>query len=474
MKLVLRSFSALALLTAAFACSSADGGGDDGQDGNTDAGQDGNQDGGSDGNTDGGGNDGGGTGGGGGGVTPSPITTDALETVDPRFWPTNPACATEFEAGPVDDGTGNTVMHLKANGSEGSCANGSPSVSLSIPQAELTGDIARSVGVKFYIRAASPLSIRFLAQSEQVVPSGDGGGTCDAATTICWNAHEDPDLAVTTDWQEVTVRWNDLTQTWGTTDDGGKLGNLVVLYPSEILLLSWALPSDTGGEIWIDGITLIPDDGTGVQSGVGALISEAQFNAALAANGVTKNPVYSYAGFLESAGAFPAFAGEADATWAKREIAMFLANAKWETGSFVHVRELNPNPASPYCDTARPYGCPAGAQNYYGRGAMQLSWNYNYHAAGLYLGIDLLNNPNLVETTPALAWETGMWFWMNPGSPGDTPHKVFKSGLGSTIRVINGLECNGGRPDAISGRIEYYRQILGVLGVDAGGTDNGC
>ncbi|HSC85841.1 MAG TPA: chitinase [Polyangiaceae bacterium] len=403
--------------------------------------------------------------GGGTGVTPSPITTDALETKPAQVWPTNQACATEFQAGPADDGTGNTVMHLKANGSAGTCDNGSPSVSLSIPQAELTGDVARSMGVKFYIRGASPLDIRFLAQSALVVPSGDGGGSCDAATTICWNAHENAALPVTTDWVEVTVLWDDLVQTWGTEDTDDKKGNLVVLYPSDILLLSWALPSTTGGEIWIDGITLIPNDGSGVQSGVGQLISKAQFNAIVGASSS-----YTYEGFLASAAAFPAFAGDADLTWAKREIAMFLANAKWETGSFQFVKEQNPGT---YCDAGRSYGCPAGASNYYGRGALQLSWNYNYYACGQYLGIDLLNNPNLAETDPALLWETAMWFWMNPGV-GGSPHTVFKSGLGETIRSINGLECNGGRPDAVQGRIDHYNSALGALGVDAGGTNGGC
>jgi predicted chitinase len=404
--------------------------------------------------------------GGGSGLVPSPITGEALETVASSNWPTNQACATEFEAGPIDDGTGsNTIMHLKANGSAGTCANGSPSVSLSIPGAGLTGDVARSMGVKFTIRSASPLAIRFLAQSALVVPSGEGGGSCDAATTICWNAHENSSLPVTTEWTEVTVMWDDLVQTWGTEDTADKKGNLVVLYPSDILLLSWALPSDTGGEIWIDGITLIPDDGSGVKSGVGALISKAQFNAIVGASGS-----YTYEGFLDAAAAFPAFGGDSDPAWAKREIAMFLANAKWETGSFQFVKEQNPGT---YCDNSKPYGCPAGASNYYGRGALQISWNYNYKAAGDYMGIDLLNNPNLAETDPALLWETAMWFWMNPGV-GGSPHTVFKGGLGATIQAINGLECGGGRPDAVAGRVGHYNDALSALATDAAGTNNGC
>jgi len=57
---------------------------------------------------------------------------------------------------------------------------------------------------------------------------------------------------------------------------------------------------------------------------------------------------------------------------------------------------------------------------------------------------------------------------------GGSPHTIFKGGLGATIQAINGLECNGGRPDAIAGRLEHYNSALGALAVDAAGTAGGC
>jgi len=98
MKWLLRSLSLAGLVSAVVACSTTPGG-DDAAGDLSGAGGNGVV-------------DGAGTGGaaaatgGGSGVTPSPITTDALETVDVSHWPTNQACATDFEAGPVDDGTG--------------------------------------------------------------------------------------------------------------------------------------------------------------------------------------------------------------------------------------------------------------------------------------------------------------------------------------------------------------------------------
>lgn len=394
-----------------------------------------------------GGGDGTGTGGGG---TVGP-TTDELETVDPKFWVSYDGDSGALTWGVQDDGTGNIVVHASATAAHPESA----SVSLSIPQAGLTDDMSRSKGVSFRIKGSIP--ILFQAQSAGVVPIASGG-SCDPDAGSCWNAHE-KELALTPDYVDVTILWDDLAQTWGTDT------NTVVLYPSDILLLSWIIPKEVAGEFTIDAIKLIPDDGTGPQSGVASLISKAQFNAIVGAS-----DLYTYEGFLESAGRFPAFAGDADQTWAKREIAMFLANAKWETGTFQFTEEQNPGT---YCEASRPYGCPAGASAYFGRGSMQLSWNYNYNDAGQYLGIDLLGNPGQVATNPALLWETGMWFWMRPGVPGSV-HTVFKQGLGATIQVINGLECNGGKPDAIAGRRLNYTNALEALGVAADGTDTGC
>lgn len=47
---------------------------------------------------------------------------------------------------------------------------------------------------------------------------------------------------------------------------------------------------------------------------------------------------------------------------------------------------------------------------YYGRGYIQLTWDYNYRAAGQAMGVDLLNNPDLAMD-PAYAARTLAWYW---------------------------------------------------------------
>lgn len=42
-----------------------------------------------------------------------------------------------------------------------------------------------------------------------------------------------------------------------------------------------------------------------------------------------------------------------------------------------------------------PYGNPVNGHVYYGRGYVQLTWDYNYRKMGTLIGVDLLSNPDL-------------------------------------------------------------------------------
>ncbi|GLU19697.1 hypothetical protein SLE2022_359310 [Rubroshorea leprosula] len=54
----------------------------------------------------------------------------------------------------------------------------------------------------------------------------------------------------------------------------------------------------------------------------------------------------------------------------------------------------------------------------YGRGPVQLTRNYNYGQAGKAIGVDLINNPDLVATDPTI------WFWMTPQANKPSSHNV--------------------------------------------------
>lgn len=210
---------------------------------------------------------------------------------------------------------------------------------------------------------------------------------------------------------------------------------------------------------------------TGPGTPVGSfVVTEAQFNQMFPG----RNSFYSYSGLTAALGAYPGFTTTGSDTTKKQEAAAFLANVSHETGGLVHVVEQNTANYPHYCDWSQWYGCPAGQAAYYGRGPIQLSWNFNYKAAGDALGIDLLNNPWLVQNDAAVAWKTALWYWNTQSGPGTmTPHNamVNGAGFGQTIRSINGsLECDGRNPAQVQSRVTKYQQFAQILGVSPGGN----
>ncbi|OMP09569.1 Glycoside hydrolase, family 19, catalytic [Corchorus olitorius] len=168
---------------------------------------------------------------------------------------------------------------------------------------------------------------------------------------------------------------------------------------------------------------------------------------------------YSRDAFLQAVNSFPQF-GTADDI--RREVAAFFAHVTHETGHFCYIEEIN-GANGDYCDeTNTQYPCNPD-KDYYGRGPIQLSWNFNYGPAGQSIGFDGLNSPETVATDPVISFKTAVWYWVNFVQP------VISQGFGATIRAINGaLECNGGNPATVQARINYYTDYCNQLGVDPG------
>ncbi|KAF5198879.1 Endochitinase ep3 [Thalictrum thalictroides] len=172
---------------------------------------------------------------------------------------------------------------------------------------------------------------------------------------------------------------------------------------------------------------------------------------------------YSRDIFLEAVSSYPGFGTVGTQDDSKREVAAFFAHATHETGHFCHIEEIG-GPSKNYCqETNTQYPCVAG-KGYYGRGPLQLSWNYNYGAAGSSIGFDGLNAPETVANNAAISFKAALWFWMN------NVHSSITSGqgFGSTIRAINGGECNGADRDSVGARVGYYTTYCNQLGVTPG------
>ncbi|KRZ95877.1 Endochitinase B, partial [Trichinella sp. T8] len=163
------------------------------------------------------------------------------------------------------------------------------------------------------------------------------------------------------------------------------------------------------------------------------------------------------------------------------------------------------NPAGRYCSTNAEldhfYPCSNEQEGnyykgcYFGRGAIQLSYNFNYGQFQQWLHsqniiVDLLKNPNLLMTKvdPPLAILGSVWFYMTPQPPKPAMHDIimgnWESGpvnreagyfgpiFGPTSLIINN-ECSGEDPSEPGGpgesrRIKAFKWFCDYFGVPTG------
>ena len=213
---------------------------------------------------------------------------------------------------------------------------------------------------------------------------------------------------------------------------------------------------------------------------------------------------YTYSAFITAAKDFPCFGTTGDLETRKRELAAFFGQTSHETTGgtpgakdrhewgYCWKEENGGNVASDYCDKNSGWPCAEG-KKYYGRGPIQLSWNYNYGQAGQALGEDLINDPELVASDAVVSFRTAIWFWMTPQSPKPSCHDVIIDnwtptdrdiaagrlpGYGVITNIINGgIECGNGPNESQKDRIGYYKRYCEMLGVSYGDNldcDNQC
>ena len=224
-------------------------------------------------------------------------------------------------------------------------------------------------------------------------------------------------------------------------------------------------------------------------------------------------PEYTYTRFLRAIGKFPAFCGDytdgrdADAI-CKKSIVTAFAHFAQETGghisienvsdnplgleewqqALVHVREMGWSEGQPGYTTGcglddwqnKRWPCAEG-QGYFGRGAKQLSYHFNYGAFSEVMfdgdATVLLNNPGLVADS-WLNLASAIWFFLTPQAPKPAMlHVIDRTwtpsqretdagigyGFGTTINVINGgIECGEQNKDKGQpvNRIRYWEGLV--------------
>ncbi|GLT44668.1 hypothetical protein SLA2020_185530 [Shorea laevis] len=235
----------------------------------------------------------------------------------------------------------------------------------------------------------------------------------------------------------------------------------------------------------------------GALADISSIISRDLFNEMLKHRNDAACPAkgfYTYDAFIAAANSFGAFGTTGDIDTKKREIAAFLAQTSHETTGgwatapdgpyawgYCYVKEQG-NPGD-YCVQSQQWPCAPG-KKYYGRGPIQISYNYNYGPAGNAINYNLLNNPDAVETDATISFKTALWFWMTPQSPKPSSHDVITGkwtpsaldtaagrvpGYGVITNIINGgIECGKGPNAQVADRIGFYKRYCDLLKVGYG------
>jgi len=200
---------------------------------------------------------------------------------------------------------------------------------------------------------------------------------------------------------------------------------------------------------------------------------------------------YTYTNFLKAVAKFPSVCPEPGLC--RKTLATMFAHFEQETAGLVYLEEIA---KSDYCAgwspwVAAAYPCSPGKQ-YYGRGAKQLSWNYNYGAFSVAMFGDvhtLLRQPELVADT-WLNFASAFWFFVTPQPPKPSMQAVVEGtwtpnyedtgagrvpGFGATTMVINGgIECGKGETTQSANRQRHYRRYAALFGVDISGERLDC
>nr|QHN63861.1 endochitinase class I [Drosera binata] len=211
-------------------------------------------------------------------------------------------------------------------------------------------------------------------------------------------------------------------------------------------------------------------------------------------NACPANGFYTYDAFIQAARSFPGFGTTGDINTRKKELAAFFGQTSHETtggwptapdGPYAWgycFKEEQGNPGS-YCVASSTYPCAPG-KKYYGRGPIQISYNYNYGQCGAAINQPLLANPDLVASNADISFETAIWFWMTPQGNKPSCHAVITGqwspssadqaagrvpGYGVITNIINGgIECGKGQNAEAANRIGFYERYCSLLGISPG------
>uniref|UniRef100_A0A7N2L367 chitinase n=1 Tax=Quercus lobata TaxID=97700 RepID=A0A7N2L367_QUELO len=181
------------------------------------------------------------------------------------------------------------------------------------------------------------------------------------------------------------------------------------------------------------------------------------------------NGFYTYNAFITAAQSFSAFGTTGDVTTRKRELVAFFGQTSHETtGGW----------------STAPDGDIALLGKLTGNLEINIMVEDLSNLLSKAIGVDLINNLDLVATDPTISFKTAIWFWMTPQANKPSSHDVIIGnwrpsssdtsagrvpGYGVITNIINGgIECGHGYNDNVANRIGFYKRYFDILGVGYG------
>lgn len=150
------------------------------------------------------------------------------------------------------------------------------------------------------------------------------------------------------------------------------------------------------------------------------------------------------------------------ANWSKLAKAAIMAQCRHESGNFRFFKEIwGPSPTQSRYEGRRDLGNnqPGDGKKYLGRGYIQITGRANYRACGRFIGKDLINVPELLQTKEAGAAAVVYFF----GSSEANGSRIAKRNAWGDILAVT-RAVNGGT-NGLDERRRYFEQYKKKYGV---------